>query len=152
MYTSSIKMNDVAKHTEPTVLELLDTASSLNRRLDCVLSNSRGISFSEYRLLSTLSKSRSGGFPRIDLANAVGLTASAVTRALKPLENLGYVATDRNERDARQSLAVITQAGIKLLEDVRVVLDDTLRELPLNTLSRQKIDEFRNRLAEIRRI
>jgi len=152
MYNASMKITNVEKHTEHTVLELLDAASSLNRRLDCVLSNSRGISFSEYRLLSTLSKAGKGGIPRIDLANAVGLTASAVTRALKPLEKLGYVRTDRNERDARQSLAVITPAGLKLLEDAQGVLEDTLRELPLNTLSPQKITEFQNRLSEIRRI
>jgi len=152
MYNASMKINDVAKHTEPTVLQLLDTASVLVRRLDCVLANSRGISFSEYRMLRSLSKADSGGYPRIDLANAVGLTASAVTRALKPLEKLGYVATERNERDARQSLAIITPAGLKLLEDARGVLEDTLRELPLNTLSRQKITEFQNRLDEIKRI
>ncbi len=152
MYTASMKITNVAKHTETTVLQFLETASALGRRLDCVLSNTRGISFSEYRLLRTLSQTKASGFPRIDLANAVGLTASAVTRALKPLEKLGYVATERNERDARQSLAIITPAGLELLKDAQGILEDTLRELPLNTLSRQKITEFVNRLDELRRI
>jgi len=40
----------------------------------------------------------------VDLAAAVGLTPSAVTRALRPLEKLGCVATQKSERDARRSL------------------------------------------------
>jgi len=152
MYNASMKTTNIAQHTEITVLRLLDSASALSRRLDCVLSNSRGISFSEYRLLRTLSKANAGGYPRIDLANAVGLTASAVTRALKPLEKLGYVATDRNERDARQSLAVITTAGLELLADAQNVLNDTFSELRLNTLSQQEVAEFQNRLDELRMI
>lgn len=87
-----------ATQTETTVLEFLETAYALDRRLDRALSNARGISFSEYRLLRTLSKSGAVWFPRVDLAYAVGLTASAITRALKPLEKLGYVTAERGER------------------------------------------------------
>jgi DNA-binding MarR family transcriptional regulator len=150
MHYTRMNTTDINSQTETTVLRFLETAAILERRLDRALSNTRGISFSEYRLLSTLSKAKTGGIPRIDLANAVGLTASAVTRALKPLEKLGYVTTQRSERDARQSLAIITPAGLELLNDAQGVLQDILRELPLNTLSQQKITEFQNRLKELK--
>lgn len=151
MYYERMSTNNIATHTEATALDFLATASALERRLDHALSNVRGISFSEYRLLRTLSKASASGFPRIDLADAVGLTASAVTRALKPLEKLGYVTTERSERDARQSRAVITPAGLELLDDARRVLQDTLSDLPLNALSPPKIAEFRSRLDELKR-
>ena len=140
--------NVIATHTETTVLQFLEAAAALERKLDRALSSARGISFSEYRLLRTLATARTGGFSRIDLADAVGLTASAVTRALKPLEKLGYVTTERNERDARQSLATITAGGLELFDDAQSVLLDTLGGLPINTLSAQKVAEFQGRLSE----
>ncbi|MCF8467793.1 MAG: MarR family transcriptional regulator [Sneathiella sp.] len=143
-----MKTLELAPHTESTVLRFLETASALERRLDRVLSCTKGVSFSEYRLLKTLSQVGPTGFSRIDLANGVGLTASAVTRALKPLEKLGLVATERSERDARQSLAVITPAGRVLLEDAGNILRDNLCGLPVNALSSQKIAEFETRLGE----
>lgn len=150
MYSAAMKTSAIAKHTETTVLQFLETASALERKLDRALSNTKGISFSEYRLLKTLWYANPNGFPRIDLANGVGLTASAVTRALKPLEKIGYVTTERSERDARQSLAVITPAGRDLLDDAQGILQDALRELPINALSSQKIVEFQNRLNDLR--
>ncbi len=140
----------ISTHTEASVLQFLETAAALERRLDRALSNTRGVTFSEYRLLATLSRAPKGGYPRVDLANAVGLTASAVTRALKPLEKLGYVSTQRNQRDARQSLALITPGGLELLDNAKGVVQDILNELPFNRLSQQKITEFGNRLQDLK--
>src|ERR1700736_2569853 len=122
-----MKSPKLANHTEATVLQFLETASALERDLDRALSSTRGVSFSEYRLLRALANAYTGGSSRIDLANAVGLTASAVTRALKPIEKLGYVVTEKGERDARQSRAVITTAGRELLDDTQGALHDVLR-------------------------
>ena len=138
----------LASHTQATVLNFLETASKLERRLDRSLSV-RGISFSEFRLLRALSNAEATGLPRIDLANSVGLTASAVTRALKPLEKIGCVSTRKNERDARQSLTFITQTGLDLLQDAQGVLDDVLRASPLNSLNRKQTNEFQDRLLDL---
>lgn len=139
----------IAPHTEPTVTQLLETAARVERRLDRMLSALRGVSYSEYRLLATLAASSADGLPRIVLAEAVGLSASAVTRALKPLEKIGCVTTEKGERDARQSRAIITRAGLELLDDARGSMNDALRVLPLNSLSPQKVTEFQNRLQEM---
>ena len=143
-------MNDIAPHTEACVLQFLESAAALERQLDRGLSLTRGISFSEYRLLTVTTSTEANGIPRIDLAQAVGLTPSAVTRALKPLEKLGYVTTEKSERDARQSRAVITSAGRELLSDAQAVMHDNLRALALNTLSQQQISDFQARLAELK--
>lgn len=145
-----MKSDDIAPHTEPAIRQLLDTAARLERRLDRALSCTRGVSYSEYRLLATLAEASESGLPRIGLAESVGLTASAVTRALKPLEKTGFVTTEKSERDARQSRAVITPAGLELLDDAQGIMRDALRELPLNRLAAQKVSEFKSRLLEIR--
>lgn len=142
-------MKQLAPHTEATALRFLEAAASLERRLDGALSTAKGISFSEYRLLSAVAEMAPRGCSRIGLAKRVGLSASAVTRALKPLEKLGFVQTVRNERDARQSLAVISDAGLGHLKDARAIVQDVLRGLPLNTLSAKKIAEFNSRLDEV---
>jgi len=143
-----MKSGKLSPHTEPVVFEFLETASRLVHRLDRVLSL-RGISFSEYRLLRIIARSGTAGCPRIDLAQAVGLTPSAVTRALKPLEKLGYVTNKRNERDARQSLALITAGGLQLLEDAQSLLNDLFKSLPLNLLTESTIAEFKLRLLDL---
>lgn len=144
-----MKASKLSPFTESTILEFLDTALNLVRRFDQALSI-RGTSFSEYRLLKTLSDSEVEGCSRIDLAQSVSLTPSAVTRALKPLEKLGYVDNKRNARDARQSLAIITPAGRELLRDAQAVLDDLFRTLPINALSQQQVEGFKRRLLDLR--
>jgi DNA-binding MarR family transcriptional regulator len=150
MYCSRVKSINSKPETESLVLEFLETASTLECKLDRELSYTKGVSFCEYRLLKTLYELNAGGLPRIDLAKAVRLTASAVTCALKPLEKIGLVTSKRSEGDARQSLVAITPAGRELLEDARAILLDTLRGLPANTLSDQKTAEFKARLNKMK--
>ncbi|MFT6011690.1 MAG: hypothetical protein ACI96P_001930, partial [Candidatus Azotimanducaceae bacterium] len=45
---------------------------------------------------------------------------------------------------------VITAAGEELLSDAGGVLQDVFRQLTINTLSKNKINEFQSRLAELR--
>ena len=71
--------------------DLVNAAGYLERRLDRALSGVRGISFSEYRLLRELAARPEARAMRVELAQAVGLTPSAVTRALKPMEKLGLI-------------------------------------------------------------
>jgi len=107
------------------VFTLLKSAARIERRLDRVLSATKGVSFTEYHLLNVLKNNHSGSATRVDLANAVNLTPSAITRALKPLEKIGFVVTEKSEHDARRSIASLTPAGSELLEDANnIVLDE----------------------------
>src|SRR6056297_931161 len=87
-------------HHDELALQLLRTASVLTKRLDRSLSSIKGISFSEYQLLATLASRPGATATRIALAESVGLTPSGVTRALKPLERLGFVETGDPSRSA----------------------------------------------------
>jgi DNA-binding MarR family transcriptional regulator len=131
------------------LLGFLETAATLEKRLDRVLSGGRGISFSEYRLLRGLAAAPQGTASRVDLATAVGLTPSAVTRALKPLEKLGVVTTERSARDARQSLASLTPAGAELFREAHGMLEDVLGASAARRFSPRQIETLRTCLADL---
>jgi len=98
----------------------------LERRLDSSLGAIRGISLAEYRLLRALGDAPGSRASRVDLAQAVGLTPSGVTRALRPMEKLSIVSTVKSKRDARLAIAALTPAGRELLDDASSVVDDTM--------------------------
>lgn len=139
-------MKNAADNNVKLILELLEVASKVERRLDRSLSVIRGVSFSEYRLLKALNAQHQSTATRVDLAEAVGLTPSAVTRALKPLEKLHYVETQKSERDARQSLAMLTTSGRELLNDAQGIVKDVVSMLPVEELSSAHIQAFSQRL------
>lgn len=122
MPTSRPPLRDLA-------LDLSAAWGRLERSLDASLGGARGIRFSEYRLLRALADAPDGRASRVDLAQAVGLTPSGVTRALQPLEKLRMVATERCERDARLALASLTEAGRGVVDDASGVIDDVVGTL-----------------------
>lgn len=99
----------------------------LERRLDHSLGAIRGISLAEYRLLRALGDAPGARASRVELANAVGLTPSGITRALRPMEKLGIVSTVKSKRDARLAIAALTPAGREVLDDASTVVDDTMQ-------------------------
>ena len=140
-------LND-AEARKNLAFELLDAAGYLERRLDRALSTIRGLSFSEYRLLRSLAAQPEARAMRVELAQSVGLTPSAVTRALKPLEKLCYVETLKSDRDARRSLACLTDSGRELLSDAEGIARDVLQSLPIETLSSAGLEGFLKSVGE----
>jgi DNA-binding MarR family transcriptional regulator len=106
------------------VLAIANSWDRLLSQLESGLSHIKGITFAEYRLLRAIAESPQQGASRVDLADRVRLSPSGVTRALQPLEKLGFVETQRGERDARLALAALTDAGEELVRDASAVVDD----------------------------
>ncbi len=119
--------------TRHAAMSLLDTAAWVEKRLDQALAHTRGTSMTEYRILRALADTPRGTASRVDLARAVGLTPSAVTRALKPMEKQGYLESGPSDRDARQTLAGLTDAGRELLADAEDAIDTGLHSLGVPT-------------------
>ena len=109
------------------VLALAAAWNRLERQLDNNLGAIRGISLAEYRLLRALGDAPGSQASRVDLARAVGLTPSGVTRALRPMEKLNIVSTVKSKRDARLAIAALTPAGREVLEDASGIVTDTMR-------------------------
>ena len=98
-------------------LALMRSAKIQSRRIDGQLGSLHGISFADFAILLQLGRAPGARLRRIDLAEQLGLTASAVTRALIPLEKIGLVSRKTDSSDARVSFASLTAAGRRVLEE-----------------------------------
>lgn len=98
-------------------LRLASAHAALVRRFDGRLGALHGLSFGDFLVLLHLGRAPGGKLRRVDLAAQLGLTASAVTRTLIPLEKIGLVTRQPDARDARVGYAVLTRSGRRLLEE-----------------------------------
>ena len=98
------------------VLELSSLHTHFLKQLEHQLSM-HGISFTELLVMHQLSGAANQTMRRIELANSIGLSASGVTRLLKPMEKIGLVEKQRNPRDARVSLVRLSKIGGTLYRD-----------------------------------
>lgn len=122
-------MNTQVSNEQTFSLTFAAAWTRLERRLDSSLGAIRGISLAEYRLLRALGDAPGSQASRVDLAQAVGLTPSGVTRALRPMEKLSIVSTVKSKRDARLAIAALTPAGRELLDDASGVVNDTMHSV-----------------------
>ena len=102
--------------THPLLSRLIDLVKIqvlISRRFDSQLSV-HGLGFSDFIILHHLAHSADGKLRRVDLAELIGVTASGVTRMLVPMEKMGLVTRETNERDARVSFVVLAPAGKRL--------------------------------------
>jgi len=84
--------------------------SEMVKKADLQLSV-HGISFTEFGILHRLHQAPQQRLSRIELAGAVGLSASGITRLLQPMEKIHLVEKASNPRDARVSLVQLTATG-----------------------------------------
>ncbi|WP_207798915.1 MarR family winged helix-turn-helix transcriptional regulator [Taibaiella soli] len=112
------------------LLNLAKAQVIISRKFDRL--STHGIGFSDFALLYLLYQTPAGKLRRIDLAEQTGLTASAVTRMLAPLEKIGLVARESHARDARVTYAVLTETGKTLFEDALVTANATARDIISN--------------------
>ena len=77
-----------------------------------------GASFSEFVILRTITEEGPSGVRRVDLADTVGMSISGVTRALVPLEKLGYIQKLDQALDARVRRVGLTESGSQLYADI----------------------------------
>ena len=98
-------------------LRLAKAHAGVTRRFDGQLGALHGLSFGDFSVLLYLSRAPNGKLRRVDLARELRLTQSAVTRMLIPLEKIGLVDREQDERDARVGYAVLTKAGQRVLKE-----------------------------------
>ena len=107
-----------------TSLRLVRAQTSLVKRFDGRLSALHGVSLADLLVLRQLGQAEGGRMRRVDLAQALGLTASGVTRGLIPLERIGLVVRERDPRDARVAYAVLTATGRERLSEMLATAEE----------------------------
>jgi DNA-binding MarR family transcriptional regulator len=95
---------------------LLRGHAAAKRGLSAQLQREHGLTVSDYEALLLLAHAENGQLRRVDLADALLLTPSGVTRLLDGLERAGYVQKGTCSTDARVTYAVITERGREKLE------------------------------------
>lgn len=84
-----------------------------------------GITPTRLVALSALTKHPDGCRPG-DLAGQLGISAASMTRLVEILVSAGWVARERDPRDARATLVRLTPAGRVTLDDLRVESESQL--------------------------
>ncbi|HPB44733.1 MAG TPA: MarR family winged helix-turn-helix transcriptional regulator [Microthrixaceae bacterium] len=124
--------------------------ANIERSLSRSISGVLGVSYSEYRILNALAAAPDHRASRVDLADAVGLTPSGVTRALKPLEKIGMVDSVKHERDARLTLATLTRSGARTVANANSVIAERCETLLANApTARRQVEQLTSMLAEL---
>src|SRR5215218_1363329 len=92
-------------------VHLLRAHAATTRSLSAQLQAEHGLTINDYEALLRLSRADGGMMRRVDLAQALILTPSGVTRLLDGLERTGLVAKATCASDARVTYAALTDAG-----------------------------------------
>jgi DNA-binding MarR family transcriptional regulator len=100
-------------------VRFLRAHAALTRELSSRLEAVHELTLSDFDVLVQLYYAEGRRMRRIDLARSVLLTASGVTRLLDGLESGGLVEKERCDSDARVTYAVLTEAGVRKIEDAR---------------------------------
>jgi DNA-binding MarR family transcriptional regulator len=109
----------IPQATERAWIRLLRAHAAATRQLSARLEAEHGLTLSDFDVLVQLYHAPEHSLRRVDIARAVLLTASGITRLLDGLERAGWVEKRACKSDARVSYAVLTAAGLKRFEAAR---------------------------------
>jgi DNA-binding MarR family transcriptional regulator len=131
--------------TQIAWVRFLRAHAALTRELSARLEAEHGLTMSDFDVLIQLYHAEGHAMRRVDIARQVLLTASGITRLLDGLERCGYVAKKACESDARVSYAVLTDEGLRKIEEARASHQADVDELFGSRLAAKE----REQLAEL---
>jgi DNA-binding MarR family transcriptional regulator len=132
-----------------TWVRFLATHSAITRELEAQLVGAHALTLSDYDVLVQLARAPDRRLRNIELAKAVLLTRSGVTRLVDGLERDGLVARLSCPSDKRGTLVELTDEGMRRLREAAGTHLAGVRELFLERLGdrdRKLLDEFLGRL------
>jgi DNA-binding MarR family transcriptional regulator len=132
-----------------TWIRFLATHSAITRELEARLMGAHGLTLSDYDVLVQLARAPEHKLRNIDLAKAVVLTRSGVTRLVDGLERDGLVRRASCPSDKRGTFVALTDQGLMRLRDAAATHLEAVRELFLERLGhdgRERMDALLGRL------
>ena len=91
--------------------------ATIVKELDAELQAAHGLPLSSFDVLVQLSLAPEGRMQMSELAEAVHISRSGLTRLVDRLERQGLIERHRGERDPRQVFACITEPGLESLAE-----------------------------------
>ena len=117
-----LRQTQFADSRQEALLALLVAASTLNTIVDAVC-DAHGITRSQYNVLRILRGVHPQGHARREIAERMIDRAPDITRLVDRLQAQGLVKRSWGKDDQRQSIAVITAKGLKLLARMQPKLE-----------------------------
>ena len=136
-------------HPVPAWTRLLRAAASARRCLSARLDGEHGLSVNDYEALSELAQAEEGSLRRVDLAEALQLTPSGVTRLLEGLERAGLVEKRSCSADARVTYAVLTEAGGEKLAEAADMHGRAIEALFAERYSHEELETLAELLGRL---
>jgi DNA-binding MarR family transcriptional regulator len=130
-------------------VRFLRAHAALTRELSSRLEAVHELTLSDFDVLVQLYYAEERRMRRIDLARSVLLTASGITRLLDGLESSGLVGKERCDSDARVTYAVLTDAGVRKIEEARESHLADIEELFGTPFSTQELQQLADLLARL---
>jgi DNA-binding MarR family transcriptional regulator len=130
-------------------VRFLRAHAALTRELSARLEAVHELTLSDFDVLVQLYYAEGRRMRRIDLARSVLLTASGITRLLDGLESAGLVGKERCDSDKRVTYAVLTNAGVRKLEEARESHLTDVEELFGSRFSPQEREQLAELLARL---
>ena len=140
--TTDICTRGLAEREATAWMGLLRTRERLMQELDRELEHAHGVSLAEYDVLMQLEAAPEHNLRMAELADAVLLTRSGLTRLVDRLEARGLVERRRCPSDARGLWATLTAAGAELLHEATTTHTDGIRRLFLAQLDSDDLDHL----------
>jgi DNA-binding MarR family transcriptional regulator len=128
-----------------TWTRFLKAHSAISRRLERDLAEEHSLTLSDYDVLLQVSRSPEQRLRPVEIAKAVLLTRSGITRLVQGLEREGYVKRLDCPDDARGFLVALTPEGADLVARARATHLARVTEL----FSDRYSDEETTQLAEL---
>ena len=132
-----------------TWVRFLATHSALTRELEAQMMGAHGLTLSDYDVLVQLARAPEHRLRNIELAKAVVLTRSGVTRLVDGLETDGLVTRTSCPSDKRGTLVELTEEGLRRLREAAGTHLDGVKELFIEKLGpkgREQMDALLRQL------
>ncbi|MCW3016329.1 MAG: transcriptional regulator, MarR family [Solirubrobacterales bacterium] len=117
---------------------LLRAHASLCKALDAELEAAHGLPLTTYEVLMYMHDAPSRKMRMCDLAESILLSRSGLTRLIDRLQRDGLVARQSCDSDARGAYAVLTEAGVRTLDEARATHLAGVRRLFLEKLTAEE--------------
>jgi DNA-binding MarR family transcriptional regulator len=134
-----------------TWVRFLATHAAITRELEARLMGAHGLTLSDYDVLVQLARAPERKLRNIELAKAVVLTRSGVTRLVDGLERDGLVRRASCPSDKRGSFVALTDEGLARLRAAANTHVEGVRELFVERLGQEGREQMDALLASLPR-
>ena len=127
----------------PAWLSMVRMMTVLPARLGAQLERDAELNFFEYHVLAMLSETAERSLRMSRLAGLTSSSLSRLSNVVKRLEGRGLVRRERDPDDGRATRAVLTDAGVALVEAVAPIHVAAVRDLVVDALSPAELEQVR---------